>query len=541
MSHSFPAPSARAHRTDRPRRRLIVATAAVLALAVALGAAWRPLATDAARTSVTVLGASAASLDPAVQSDAGSAQIVSQVFESLTSIDISLRVQPALAATWETQDSGKQVLFHLRSGLEFSDGSALSAGDVVSSWMRVLAPAQPSQLASLLDDVVGARAYREGTGGASAVGLKATDSMDVEVDLVSPAADFPAIASSPTLAVVPPDIDSNPALLAPGSFVGSGAYVVSAVTSTETTLTANSHYWAGKPVIGTVHLLSSIGGKSPVSEFQAGNLDYTPISLYDASWIAYDPTLGPSLRIEPSPSVEFYGFDTSKAPFNDVHVRRAFQMGIDWSRIVGLLSDPLEVPATGMVPIGVPGHSTSDYGPKFDLATAKSELAAAGFPNGVGFPRITLVTGGATLDGAIIRQLHDNLGIDIDYQIEDWATYNDRLLSDPPAMWEMDWVADYPGANDFLGLLLGSGKTNNFGRWTSADFDAAITKALASTDSTSMQQAFDQAQAIVQDQAPVIPVDYGAGYSLAAKGLLGAVPNGQGLVRYAGLAWAPGS
>jgi len=541
MSHSFPAPSARAHRTDRPRRRLIVATAAVLALAVALGAAWRPLATDAARTSVTVLGASAASLDPAVQSDAGSAQIVSQVFESLTSIDISLRVQPALAATWETQDSGKQVLFHLRSGLEFSDGSALSAGDVVSSWMRVLAPAQPSQLASLLDDVVGARAYREGTGGASAVGLKATDSMDVEVDLVSPAADFPAIASSPTLAVVPPDIDSNPALLAPGSFVGSGAYVVSAVTSTETTLTANSHYWAGKPVIGTVHLLSSIRGKSPVSEFQAGNLDYTPISLYDASWIAYDPTLGPSLRIEPSPSVEFYGFDTSKAPFNDVHVRRAFQMGIDWSRIVGLLSDPLEVPATGMVPIGVPGHSTSDYGPKFDLATAKSELAAAGFPNGVGFPRITLVTGGATLDGAIIRQLHDNLGIDIDYQIEDWATYNDRLLSDPPAMWEMDWVADYPGANDFLGLLLGSGKTNNFGRWTSADFDAAITKALASTDSTSMQQAFDQAQAIVQDQAPVIPVDYGAGYSLAAKGLLGAVPNGQGLVRYAGLAWAPGS
>jgi hypothetical protein len=56
-----------------------------------------------------------------------------------------------------------------------------------------------------------------------------------------------------------------------------------------------------------------------------------------------------------------------------------------------------------------------------------------------------------------------------------------------------------------------------------------------------MQQAFDQAQAIVQDQAPVIPVDYGAGYALAAKGLLGALPNSQGLVRYAGLAWASGS
>jgi oligopeptide transport system substrate-binding protein len=541
VSYSFPEGAHAAVGRPRSRRLLIVCAAVALAGIVALGTAWRPVPTAAARDSVTILGASAASLDPAVQSDAGSAQVVSQVFESLTSIDTSLRVQPALAASWLTQDGGKQVVFHLRSGLEFSDGSPLNAADVVTSWMRVLAPAQPSQLASLLDDVAGARAYSEGTGPASAVGLKATDSMDVEVDLVSPESDFAAIASSPTLAVVPPDIDSKPAILEPGTFVGSGAYVVSALTDTETTLTANSHYWAGKPAISTVHLLSDIGGKSPVSEFQAGDLDYTPVSLYDASWIAYDSTLGPSLRIEPSPSVEFYGFDTSKAPFNDVHVRRAFEMGIDWDRIVNLLSDPLEVPATGMVPAGVPNHSSTDYGPKFDLATAKSELAAAGFPNGVGFPKITLVTGGASLDGAIIRQLHDNLGIDIDYQIEDWSTYNSRLLSDPPAMWEMDWVADYPGANDFLGLLLGTGKTNNFGRWSSTDFDAAISKALSATDAASMQQAFDQAQAIVQDQAPVIPVDYGAGYSLAAKGLLGAVPNGQGLVRYAGLAWASGT
>jgi len=541
VTHRYAAPNAAVPERGRHRPLLIAGAAAVLAMAVVLGAAWHPLSAAAARNSVTILGASAASLDPAVQSDAGSAQVVSQIFESLTDIDTAGRVQPALAASWTTQSGGKQVIFHLRSGLVFSDGSTLTAADVVSSWMRVLAPAQPSQLASLLDDVVGARAYREGTGPSSAVGLKAVDASDVEVDLLSPASDFPAIASSPTLAVVPPGLDSDPALLAPGSFVGSGAYVLSALTSTETTLTANPHYWAGPPPITTVHLLSSIGGKSPVSEFQAGDLDYTPIATYDASWIAYDPTLGPCLRIEPSPSVEFYGFNTSKAPFDNVHVRRAFEMGIDWDRIVALLSNPLEVPATGMVPLGIPGHSNTDFGPKFDLATAKSELAAAGYPDGVGFPKITLVTGGAALDGAIIRQLHDNLGIDINYEIEDWASYNQNLLTDPPAFWEMDWVADYPGANDFLGLLLGSGKTNNFARWSSSDFDAAIARALAATDATSTQAAFDQAQAIVQDQAPVIPVDYGSGYSLAAKGLLGAVPNGQGLVRYAGLAWAAGS
>ncbi len=519
-------------------RRLALILAAISMVAVvAVGAAWRPAVAEAARTSLTILGASAASLDPAAQSDAGSAQVVSQVFESLTAIDTSLKIQPALAASWETQDGGKKVVFHLRSNLAFSNGAPLTAANVVSSWTRVLNPKAPSQLASLLDDVVGARAYREGKGKATEVGIKAVGTGDVEVALLSPAADFASIASSPTLAVVPSDIDSKPGVLEAGSFVGSGAYVVSGLTATETTLAANSHYWAGAPAITTIHLMSDISGKSPVAEFEAGRLDYTPISLYDAAWIAYDPTLGASLRKEPSPSVEYYGFNTTKAPFNNVHVRRAFAMGIDWRRLVSLQSNPLESSATGMVPAGVPGHSTTDYGPKFDLATARSELASAGFPNGAGFPTVTLTTTGAALDAAIVRQLHDNLGIDIGYQVMDWPTYNARLLSDPPAIWQMGWVADYPGANDFLGLLLGSGTTNNFGRWSSTDFDSTVQGALAATDATATQRSFDQAQAVVADQVPVIPVDYGAGYALAAKGLLGASPNGQGLVRYAGLAW----
>jgi oligopeptide transport system substrate-binding protein len=523
----------------------IVSVLAVVAAFVGSAAVWRPAGSSVlagtSTGSVTILGPSAASLDPAIQSDAGSAQVVSQLFEALTAIDTAGHVQPALADGWQTSDGGKRIVFHLRSGLTFSDGSSLRAADVVSSWMRVLAPAHPSQLASLLDDVVGARAYREGSGSKSTVGVKALGDQDVAIDLVNPAADFAAIASSSTLAVVPPAIDSDAGILLPHTFIGSGAYVLSGLTDTETTMTANPHYWAGAPPIQTVRLLSSIGGKSPVSEFESGNLDYTPISLYDASWIAYDKTLGPSLRIDPSPSVEFYGFDTSKAPFSDVHVRRAFQMGIDWRRIVNLLADPLEQAATGMVPPGVPGSSETDFGPKFDLPKARAELAAAGFPDGVGFPKITLVTGGAALDEAIVHQLHDNLGVDISYENLDWISYNERLLTDPPAFWEMDWVADYPGANDFLGLLLGTGKTNNFGRWTSGEFDAAIGRALSAGDPTAMQRAFDDAQAIVLDQAPVIPVDNGAGYSLASPKLLGALPNGQGLLRFAGLAWAGGS
>ena len=531
----------RAVRPGRARGRGVLRAAAVVAVILGLVAASavHPAVTAAARTSVTVLGPSAASLDPVIQSDAGSAQVVSQLFESLTAVDSNQHVEPALAASWDVQESGKRVVFHLRAGLMYSDGSALTAADVVKSWMRVLKPSNHSQLASLLDDVVGARAYREGKGSASDVGITAPDDTTVQVDMTNPAADFAAVASSPTLAVVPPNIDAKPSVLDAGTFVGSGGYVLSALTSTETTLTANTHYWAGTAAIKTVHLLASTGGKRVVDMFSAGSLDYTPVSAGDATWIAYDRTLGPSLRIEPSPSVEFYGFNTTKAPFDNVHVRRAIALGVDWNRIVTLMSNPLLVPATGMVPAGVPGHSATDYSPTFNLAQAKSELAAAGYPDGAGFPKVTLVTAGAGLDSAIVAQIRANLGIDIAYLAVDWTTYNEMLLGDnPPAMWEMDWVADYPGADDFLGLLLGSGQTNNFAKWSNSDFDAAISSALAATDSTAMQTAFDKAQAVVLDQAPVIPVDYGAGYALAAKGLLGALPNSQGLVRYAGMAWA---
>lgn len=544
MSSSYPVPFTDVARRDRPRRLLVVGVALLLTLAVAGGAAWHPMLTAAARDTATIyFPYEPTSLDPAVQADAGTAQVVSQLFESLTAVDSSAKVQPALAASWTTSDGGKRVVFHLRAGLAFSDGSPLKAGDVVSSWMRVLSPTAPSALAPLLDDVVGARAYREGTGPASAVGIHASGDTDVEVAMSSAASDFPAIASSPTLAVAPSGIGSDPNLLRAGTFVGSGGYVLSDVSSSEMTLTANPHYWAGRPAITTIHLLTSLGGSDPVAEFQAGSIDYTPVQRMDATWIAYDETLGPALRRELSPSTEFFGFNTTRAPFTDVHVRRAFSYGINWRRIVTLIS-PLAVPATGMVPPGIPGHGTTDYGPKFDIALAKSELAAAGFPNGAGFPKVTLVTTGGEyedLERAVVQQLHDNLGIAISFKALDGATYNADLLSDPPAFWQMDWVADYPGANDFLGLLLGTGQPNNFAKWSNTDFDAAVTTALTAGDQTAGQAAFDRAQSIVADQVPVIPIDYGSDYSLAASGLLGAVPNSQGLVRYAGLAWASGS
>ena len=284
---------------------------------------------------------------------------------------------------------------------------------------------------------------------------------------------------------------------------------------------------------------SESGAASTVAAFEAGTVDYTGIDDSDASWLRYDPTLGPQLRSVPSLSVTYYGFDVRQKPFDDVRVRQAFAAAVDWTRIVNLANTGSLAPATSMIPPGIPGRSSQDYLPAYDPAAARQELAAAGYPGGVGLPVITLISTDTGFDAAILADLHRNLGLTVNYESMGFGDYFTRLATDPPAFWTLSWVADYPGSNDFLGLLLGTGSTNNYGHWSSAGFDAAIARATAATDPATATAAFDAAQAVVQRDVPVVPVAYGTGFALSRTGLLGASDNGLGILRFASLAWAP--
>lgn len=522
-------------RRSGPALVVAVLTAALLAT-VALGLdPGRSQA--AARDDVRILAGLPTSIDPAAHGDLGSAAIIAQLFESLTAYDAGLTLRPALARSWDINDGGRQVVFRLRSGLTFSDGATLTGADVVRSWLRVIDPAAPSPLASLMADVVGADAYARGEADSAGVGLRA-EGDTVIVDLVRPAADFVSIVSSAPFAVVPPGFGERGDPLTAAGFVGSGAYVVAGIAADGLTLQANDRYWAGRPAIGTVHVVADLGGRSSVAAYEAGEIDYAPISHFDASWIRYNAGLGPDLREEPSLSLEYLGFDTSRPPFDDVRVRRAVALAVDWRRLVGLATPISNVAATGMVPIGIPGRSETDFLPAHDPEAARAELAAAGFPGGRGFPEVTWLTGGSAYAAAILEEIERELRIAIRFESMDFGPYFERLDEDPPAMWSLSWVADYPGRNDFLGILLRSGATNNYARWQSPEFDAALDDALEAVDPLVAAAAFDRAEAIVQRDAPVVPLSYGTGWALVREGLLGAGQNGLGILRFGGLAWS---
>src|SRR5262249_46785181 len=145
--------------------RVLLAGLALLVVAAMLLRFWPPgqpgvaalPAAVADPNMVTILAGTPASIDPARHGDLGSAAYVSQLYESLTAVEPALVVRPALAESWTVEDGGKRVTFTLRDGLEFSDGSPLTAADVVHSWQRLFDPKDRSPLASLIADVVGAR------------------------------------------------------------------------------------------------------------------------------------------------------------------------------------------------------------------------------------------------------------------------------------------------------------------------------------------------------------------------------------------------
>jgi oligopeptide transport system substrate-binding protein len=496
-----------------------------------------PGGVEAARPdSVKILIGSATTLDPAAQGDIGSAAISAQLFETLTGFDAELQVRPALAASWDLLDGGRRIVFHLRPNLTFSDGSPLTGDDVVRSWMRIIDPAAPSPLLSLISDVEGALAYARGdVRDPGSVGISA-DGLDVEVRLTRPATDFVSIVASPTFAVLPPGVGENPSALLPGGFVGSGAYVLKTVSDEKTTLSANERYWTGPPSIPTVELIHDIGGRSPVAAFEDLGLDLTGIFPFDATWIAYDEALGPQLRESVSLSLNYYGFDTRRPPFDEAKVRKAFAHAVDWRRLVALVAGETATVATGMVPPGIPGRSDDDFLPSYDPAEARRLLTDAGYPGGAGFPETTFMTFGGATDEAFVDEVRRELGIKLNYETMS-GDYFGRLSADPPNIWSMGWVADYPGPNDFLGILLGTGSSNNYGGWSSPEFDAAIADALETTDPAAIRAAFDRAEGIVRDEAPVIPLSYSTDWTLARDGLLGAYENGLGIIRMAGLAW----
>jgi oligopeptide transport system substrate-binding protein len=497
--------------------KTVAALLAALTLAVAIGDSRQPAM--AAGQPLRYYGGAVGSLDPARINDASDVQLTLQLYAGLTRLDESGDPYPSLASSWDVTSDGLTYTFHLRGGLRFSDGSALDAGDVRRSWLRLLDPQVHASAPDVLNAVAGAAERIAGRASESSVGITAPDTRTLVVKLRHRAGYFPAIVATPATFVVPRSAKPSGNWQVAGSFVGSGPYVAAVSSADKLVLRANPNYVAGAPPIGEVDWIATLDGDE-VTAFSQKTVDLTGIGGSDATWVAYDPDLGRALHRAAALNVQYLGFDTTKPPFDDPRVRRAFALALDRPRLVELADGPSAVPATSVVPPAIqpPGLPKAAAA---DVAAARRLLDEAGYRDRSTLGTITVNATGLDVT-PIVAVWRSQLGATVNVESMTFDDYIGRLdAGQVPQVFTINWVADYPSPFALYDLLLTPAAHSNYGRWKDPRFETLLGAAAAANGDDAQAAAYAAVEKEVEAQAPVIPWSFGESNWLVRPGLRG--------------------
>ncbi len=514
-------------------RRLtrVAATVAAGVLVVSVGPSGSP--TSAAGPPLRYLAGPATTLDPAFIADAGDVQLHLQLYAGLTRLDETGEPYPSLASGWQISADGLTYEFELREGLEFSDGSPLTAEDVRRSWLRLLDPATGATAPDVLSVVRGAAERLAGSAGEEEVGVSAPDDTSLVVELRHPASYFLDIVATPATFVVPPDADASDGWQTADAFVGSGPYVVDGTEGADLVLRANERYVAGPPPIDEVRWVAGIDGDA-ASAFAAEQVDLIGVPGWDATWIAYDPELGPNLHAAEPLVTSYFGFDTTSPPFDDANVRRAFLLALDREHLVPLAEGASSQAAASLVP---PAIWPEGFSPELetDADEARALLDEAGYADRSDLG--TIVVNGSGLGvGPAVETWREELGVDIAVESMTFGDFLDVLDTRPPQLFTISWIADYSSPHALYGLLLDTGAASNWGDWRDPAF-VELLEAAAAAPIDELGPAYDAVETYVAEQAPVIPWAYGETWWLVADGLRGLGNLTVGLIDFGRVSW----
>lgn len=503
------------------------------------------------------------SLDPAKSVDTLSeGSIVRALFEGLTNYHPqTMEPMAGIATHHETSADGMRVTLYLRGHLRpkgtafcdtstlpialsrghktppgrvpvrWSDGTPVTASDVVFSWRRVLDPATAAPYAHLLYCIQCAEEVNAGRASPEKLAARALDEFTLQVDLRTPTLYFFGLLSCVTLAPVPwQPIEAarrqgnESSWTEPGKIVTSGPFtLVERRTRDRTVLRRNPNY-----------IESGLVGLEEVSFLLVPDLTAT-LNLYksgNAHVIApavLPPFLAPSLsrkrdvRTARAFATCFACFNTRKAPFDNVLVRYAFNMAINKQAIAGVFGFG-RMPARTFVPLfggyQPPANVIIDFGGKsydvlsYNPTAARELLAKAGYPSGVDLNgnQIEIDLIGPNFADVRLRcqilqqQLRANLNVEVNIRSHEFQTFLENVFSG-----NYRGIADYADSglyldpNWFLGEFVPGSAVNPTG-WADPGYDAMLAKANSTLDPATRMQRLADCEAYLLKAMPFIPI-----------------------------------
>ncbi len=477
-------------------------------------------------------GAEPETLDPALITGQPEGRVANALFEGLLTFDQSGKARPGMAETWEVSEEGRVYTFKLRDGLQWSDGTPLTARDFVESWKRTLDPATASEYAYQLHYVKGAKAFNEDTITDFAnVGISAPDEQTLRVELENPTPFFLDLCAFVTLLPVPMHAVERygDSWTKPGNLVSNGAYVLESWRINDRIrLRKNPRYWnAANVAMETIDVIPVSKANTAFNLYASGQAD-----LMMDKGLVPPALLGEIKKRDDFQAAPFLGtyflrYNCEKGPFADARVRRAFSIVIDKQSIVERITRAGELPARGFVPPGAGGYEPIEGCGEQDLEEAKRLLSDAGYSNGQGFPMVTYLYSEGELNEAIAVELQGmwrrELGVNVQLLRQEWKVYLRSLSTLDYDIARSSWVGDYPDPNTFLDMFVSGGGNNRTG-WSDPEYDRLIAAAAAELDPNVRYRILRQAEKIlVCEQMPVCPLYFYVGIQLYDADKLGGI------------------
>lgn len=446
-------------------------------------------------------------------------RIMAAIFEGLVAKDPrTLEIVPAVADRWEVSEDNMTYVFHIRENAKWSNGDPVTAYDFVNSWLRGLMPALGNETVTALFVFKNAEKYfRNEITDRSLLGFKALDDQHLKIELENPTPYFLQLLDYIALFPVHTanikkfgDLDdpANPWSKV-GNFVGNGAFTLKDwVPGRSLIVEKNPYYWDRDTVrLNEIHFMPIEQLLVEERMFKAGHLHRTEWMPYSKMPV-YRAKNDPEYNHYPYFSTYFYVFNVTKPPFDDVRIRKALAYAVDRKTLVESVTNGVQSATGALTPPNTLGY-TSRSQIHFEPEKARQLLSDAGYPDGKNFPSVELTYNNnedhRKIAEAIQQMWKKHLGINVKLKNQEWKVYLHEVKNLNHNIARMGWVGDYIDPNTFLGVFTSDSGDNKTG-WKNKQYDDLLKKAATTVGKDDRFEILQQAETLLLDEAPLIPL-----------------------------------
>ena len=525
---------------------------------------------DGAKTGKKILtvqlGPDVETIDPALNSAVDGANYILFAFDNLLKMDKDGKVVPGLAEKYEVSDDQLTWTFHLRDGLKWSDGSALTADDFVYSWQRLVDPSVAAPYAQTVLGMV--EGYDDAIGRPDADGnttvdpdptklkVEAPDDKTLIVHMAKPTPYFDKLAAFVSLSPVKKDVvEANPDgwSIDPKTYISTGPFKLTGwEPGSYLMFEKNENYWDADSIkLDGIKCLLMQDQNATFSAYESGDalmIKDVPTqeitTLKDRSDFHIDPILG----------TYYLDLNTTLDEFKDPKVREALSLALDRKYISETITAGTYTPASGFVSEGVTDWNGTAWQDNItdksayiniddhagNLAKAKELLKEAGYENGVGLPEMVYSTNDASYHKKIaeyLQQAWGELGLKVEVNIVEWKSFTPQRRSGNYQIARDGWVMDYNDPSNILELAL-TGNGNNNAKYSNPEFDALMSKAATEKDPQTRFGYLHQAEDFIMKDTAMVPLLYYNDFYLQSDKITGSwhSPDGFWHFEYADIA-----